>query len=215
MDRLHLLVAPIIMGSGRSGLELVAHRSARRRAAPACPSASPGRGRRAVRLRFFSVSSATTGADGSLQRPSNIRRSRRRCIGRWRSSSSASFPSARSWPIFSRARSRHRLFVIHGSFGVVVFTLMLLRAVTRWRSRPAPYPGLQPWELRLSTGVHHALYGLLLITPVIGWLALSAYGLGPSFFGLGECRASCPRTNPCPKILLPYTRHSPSPSPAS
>ncbi len=95
-----------------------------------------------------------------------------------------------------------RLFVIHESFGVVVFTLMLLRAVTRWRSRPAPYPGLEPWERRLSTGVHHALYALLLITPVIGWLALSAYGLGPSFFGLGELPRLLPKDEPLSKILF-------------
>ena len=95
-----------------------------------------------------------------------------------------------------------RLFVIHESFGVVVFTLMLLRAVTRWRSRPAPYPGLEPWELRLSKGVHHALYALLLITPVVGWLALSAYGLGPSFFGLGELPRLLPKDEPLSKILF-------------
>jgi cytochrome b561 len=95
-----------------------------------------------------------------------------------------------------------RLFVIHESFGVVVFTLMLLRGVTQWRSRPAPYPGLEPWELRLSMGVHHALYALLLITPVIGWLALSAYGLGPSFFGLGELPRLLPKDEPLSKILF-------------
>lgn len=95
-----------------------------------------------------------------------------------------------------------RLFVVHESFGVVVLTLMLLRAATRWRSQPTPYPGLEPWERRLSTGVHHALYALLLITPVLGWLALSAYGLGPSFFGLAELPRLLPKDEPLSKILF-------------
>lgn len=95
-----------------------------------------------------------------------------------------------------------RLFVVHEFLGVVVLTLMLLRAATRWRGRPAPYPGLAPWEFRLSTGVHHTLFALLLITPVIGWLALSAYGLGPSFFGLGELPRLLPKDEPLSKILF-------------
>jgi cytochrome b561 len=96
-----------------------------------------------------------------------------------------------------------RLFVLHESFGVTLLALMVLRAVTRWRGRPAPYPGLEPWERRLSTGVHHALFALLLITPVLGWLALSAYGLGPSFFGLAELPHLLPKDEPLSKILFP------------
>jgi len=97
-----------------------------------------------------------------------------------------------------------RLFVVHESFGVTVLALMVLRAVTRWRGHPEPYPDLPPWERRLSTGVHHALYALLLITPVLGWLALSAYGLGPSFFGVAELpRLLATKDEPLSKILFP------------
>ncbi len=96
-----------------------------------------------------------------------------------------------------------RLFVLHESFGVTVLALMALRAVTRWRRRPAPYPGLEPWERRFSTGVHHALYALLLLTPVIGWLALSAYGLGPAFFAVAELPRLLPKDEPLSKILFP------------
>lgn len=96
-----------------------------------------------------------------------------------------------------------RLFVLHESFGVTVLALMLLRTVRRWRGRPQPYPGLEPWERRLSTGVHHALYALLLVTPVLGWLALSAYGLGPSFFGVAELPRLLAKNEPLSKILFP------------
>ncbi len=96
-----------------------------------------------------------------------------------------------------------RLFLLHESFGVILLALMILRAATRWRGRPAPYPGLEPWERRVSTGVHHALFALLLVTPIIGWLALSAYGLGPSFFGLAELPHLLPKDEPLSKILFP------------
>jgi cytochrome b561 len=96
-----------------------------------------------------------------------------------------------------------RLFVLHESFGVILLALMSLRALTRWRGRPAPYPGLEPWERRLSTGVHHALFALLLITPVIGWFALSAYGLRPSFFGLAELPHLLAKDEALSKILFP------------
>jgi cytochrome b561 len=96
-----------------------------------------------------------------------------------------------------------RLFVLHESFGVTVLALMVLRAVRRWRGHPAPYPGLPHWERRLSTSVHHALYALLLLTPVLGWLALSAYGLGPSFFGVAELPRLLPKDEPLSKILFP------------
>ena len=95
-----------------------------------------------------------------------------------------------------------RLFVLHESFGVTVLALMILRVVTRWRGRPAHYPGLEPWERRLSTGVHHALYALLLVTPVLGWLALSAFGLGPSFFGVAELPRLLPKNKPLSDILF-------------
>lgn len=95
-----------------------------------------------------------------------------------------------------------RLFVLHESFGVIVLALMLLRAVTRWRLRPAPYFNLAPWERRASTGIHYALYALLLVTPVIGWLALSAFGLGPSFFGVAELPRLLAKNKPLSDILF-------------
>ncbi len=95
-----------------------------------------------------------------------------------------------------------RLFVLHESFGVTVLGLMILRVATRWRGKPAPYPSLDSWERRLSNGVHHALYALLLVTPVIGWLGLSAFGLGPSFFGVAELPPLLPKNKPLSEVLF-------------
>ncbi len=58
------------------------------------------------------------------------------------------------------------------------------RLAVRLRGAPPPPAILSPVARRLSLAVHRALYALLLLTPLVGWFALSAYGLGPSFFGV-------------------------------
>jgi len=95
-----------------------------------------------------------------------------------------------------------RLFVLHESFGVVVLALMLLRFGVRLRDAPAEWPSLTATERAASRVVHHALYLVLLLTPVVGWLALSAYGLGPSFFGLGKLPALIGKDEPLSKLLF-------------
>lgn len=80
-------------------------------------------------------------------------------------------------------QTQDRLFELHESLGLTALGLMFFRVVTRLRSAPAPASHLTPLELRLSLGVHRTLYILLLLTPVIGWFGVSAFGLGPSFFG--------------------------------
>ena len=95
-----------------------------------------------------------------------------------------------------------RLFVIHESFGVSVLGLMLLRLGVRLRGAPAPWPPLTRPERIVSVAVHHTLFALLLLTPIVGWFALSAYGLGPSFFGLGHLPALIGKDEPLSKILF-------------
>jgi cytochrome b561 len=79
-----------------------------------------------------------------------------------------------------------RLYFIHESFGVTVLVLMVLRFANRLRGAPPPDPVLTRTERALSTAVHHMLYVMLFLVPILGWLALSAYGLRPPFFGLFE-----------------------------
>jgi cytochrome b561 len=95
-----------------------------------------------------------------------------------------------------------RLFVLHESFGVTVLALMILRLGNRLRRSPAPAAYLSPGERIASLAVHRALYVLLLGTPIVGWLALSAYGLGPSFYGLGQLPALLQKDEPLSKILF-------------
>lgn len=97
---------------------------------------------------------------------------------------------------------KDNLFVLHESVGVVVLALMLPRVFERLRRRPAASEDLTPIERFVSKTTHGALYLLLLATPIIGWLALSAYGLGPSFFWLGELPAPLAKNEPLSKDLF-------------
>jgi cytochrome b561 len=100
--------------------------------------------------------------------------------------------------------TQDRLFVLHESFGLLVLGLMVLRTANRLRGAPPPAAHLTQTERRLSLFVHRALYLLLLATPILGWLALSAYGLGPSFFWLGEGPALLAKNEDLSKTLFQW-----------
>lgn len=95
-----------------------------------------------------------------------------------------------------------RLYVLHESFGVTALTLMLLRLAVRLRAGPAPAPFLTPLERLGAAVTHRGLYLLLILTPIFGWLALSAYGLGPAFFGLGHLPQLLSKDEPLSKLLF-------------
>jgi cytochrome b561 len=70
-----------------------------------------------------------------------------------------------------------RLYDLHRSFGMVLFVLVLLRvAVRRLDGAPAPSADLTALQRITSTGVHHLLYALLILMPLVGWAGMSAYG---------------------------------------
>ena len=73
----------------------------------------------------------------------------------------------------------------HKSIGMTVFGLAILRLIWRWFNpvpgMPATTPAWQRWAAHVS---HWALYGLIMITPIIGWLMSSARNFPVSWFGL-------------------------------
>jgi cytochrome b561 len=78
-----------------------------------------------------------------------------------------------------------RLYNIHESIGVIVFVLALIRLLNRYRHPPPPLPADTPAVIRLAAHVTHmALYALLVLMPVIGFLATNAWGFPLSVFGV-------------------------------
>ena len=77
------------------------------------------------------------------------------------------------------------LYFVHKSLGVPIFLLMAWRIAYRLTAgAPAAEPGLARWQRAASSAVHGLLYVLLLAMPVLGYLALSAFGAATPVFGL-------------------------------
>ncbi len=71
----------------------------------------------------------------------------------------------------------------HYALGLSVFALAWVRLALRWTNRTPPVvPAIPVWQSRLSAVVHAALYAIMLA--MLGWLALSADGHAPTFYGI-------------------------------
>jgi cytochrome b561 len=82
------------------------------------------------------------------------------------------------------------LYNFHKSLGVAILVLMALRLINRISvGAPAPEPGLERWQRAVSSAVHGMLYLLLVIQPLLGYWANSAYGASTPVFGLFEIPA--------------------------
>ncbi len=66
------------------------------------------------------------------------------------------------------------LYEVHKSVGIIAFAIVLARICVRVvMGAPAPEQGLSSWELFASTWVHRALYGLVFLMPILGWIGTS------------------------------------------
>ncbi len=73
----------------------------------------------------------------------------------------------------------------HKSLGLAILVLVLARLAWRARQAPPVLPAWLPrWERRAALAAHRALYVLLLLTPLAGWLYASAAGLSANWFGM-------------------------------
>ena len=99
---------------------------------------------------------------------------------------------------------QNTLFIFHKNMGVVVMLLVLARVLYRWANPPPPLPeAMAPAQARISRLTHGALYLLLLIVPLAGYIrvraggfpieALDAMGL-PALVPRSEALASAAKT---------------------
>jgi cytochrome b561 len=74
---------------------------------------------------------------------------------------------------------------LHFSLGLLVLGLLVLRVAFRLLGNtPAIVPAPPPWQQKAAKLGHLALYALMLLMPLVGWAALSAFGKPIPFFGL-------------------------------
>ncbi len=77
------------------------------------------------------------------------------------------------------------LYNLHKSIGMLILTLVFIRLGWRWKHRAPALPDDIPAIQRHAANIMHwALYGLLLIQTLLGWVGTSAYPAPISFFGL-------------------------------
>jgi cytochrome b561 len=76
------------------------------------------------------------------------------------------------------------LYDLHKSIGALIIPIVALRLIYRWTHRPLPLPDAIPPMQRLAAeATHWALYALLVLQPLVGWIATSAYPAPVPFFG--------------------------------
>lgn len=73
----------------------------------------------------------------------------------------------------------------HFTLGLTVFVLVWVRMVARLLGKTPPIiPRAPRWQLIIANAVEFALYGLMFLLPILGWITLSAEGDSIPFFGL-------------------------------
>jgi cytochrome b561 len=74
---------------------------------------------------------------------------------------------------------------LHKATGITILFLTLLRFGWRLTYRPPAYPAsMANWERWASTIAHNALYALMVLVPLTGWLMSSAGSRPLTWFGL-------------------------------
>ncbi len=73
--------------------------------------------------------------------------------------------------------SKMAFYALHESAGLTILFVALARLAWRWLSPPPSLPNEMPKLLRTaSSAVHHALYALLIIQPLLGFMTTNAWG---------------------------------------
>lgn len=95
------------------------------------------------------------------------------------------------------------IYDLHKSVGLTILGLMILRVGARATRGKPPYLHPLPAWMRLASGaVHASLYVLLIVTPIIGWIGVSAYPAPVPFFFLFDLQLPVAEDRPLSEWLL-------------
>lgn len=90
-----------------------------------------------------------------------------------------------------KGAERSAAYGLHKSLGLLALLLIVVRLA--WRSRTAPPPlQAEGWDGRLAHLTHRALYLLLVLAPLAGYLASSFTPYALKFFGIEIAKAGWP-----------------------
>ena len=79
---------------------------------------------------------------------------------------------------------RVEAFNLHKSVGLVILALMVVRILWRLGHRPPPFPAMPAFQAVAARFTHFALYALLVVHPLSGYLGSEFSGYPVRFFGL-------------------------------
>ncbi|MGE0183486.1 MAG: cytochrome b [Parvularculaceae bacterium] len=80
-----------------------------------------------------------------------------------------------------QAELKFTLYQMHKSFGVTILLLTFFRLAWRLGHRPPALPAaMAGWEKAAARAVHIGFYGLLVVTPLVGWFVVSSSPLAES-----------------------------------
>ena len=81
--------------------------------------------------------------------------------------------------------SREAIKALHFMLGLLVFILVWIRLALRFKQvNPKISPSMSDKQELLAKIMHGALYVLMIVLPIIGWLTVSAAGKELFFFGI-------------------------------
>jgi cytochrome b561 len=84
-----------------------------------------------------------------------------------------------------RGMAKLAVLAQHKSFGITVLALAVIRLIWRFLNPvPAESSALPSWQRFAARASHFALYALIFLIPVAGWLMSSAKAYSVSWFGL-------------------------------
>lgn len=76
------------------------------------------------------------------------------------------------------------LLGFHALMGIAVFALVWVRLMGRLSPRPPILPKPPAWQTAMASVTHLALYGLMIVSPLLAWLMLGAAGKPVPYWGV-------------------------------